>query len=194
MLFHTFSLQSWKEQIQKAKDLYEEAKVASMDRFYLSYCDEEEELSAPSAAHSGLRRGSYRGSKLSSIGHSYSGSVDMNEFLTIGGNSSPQLAVQHRDQSGTHQGVRRNRSFELQVSVLFNIGESDKRLHASMKARTSLKLMEKHPATKVFSLAFFAPLSRNITLESFNQQTRIHPHRRAINTPSRLAWITELPV
>ena len=31
----------WKEQIQKAKDLYEEAKVASasqIDRFYLSYC------------------------------------------------------------------------------------------------------------------------------------------------------------
>ncbi|XP_059085132.1 pleckstrin homology domain-containing family G member 5-like isoform X3 [Tigriopus californicus] len=107
-------IKCWKEQIQKAKDLYEEAKVASMDRFYLSYCDEEEELSAPSAAHSGLRRGSYRGSKLSSIGHSYSGSVDMNEFLTIGGNSSPQLAVQHRDQSGAHQSVRRNRSFELQ--------------------------------------------------------------------------------
>jgi len=31
----------WKEQIQKAKDLYEEAKAASasqIDRFYLSYC------------------------------------------------------------------------------------------------------------------------------------------------------------
>ena len=34
-------LKVWKEQIQKAKDLYEEAKVASasqIDRFYLSYC------------------------------------------------------------------------------------------------------------------------------------------------------------
>ena len=36
-----FWLKVWKEQIQKAKDLYEEAKVASasqIDRFYLSYC------------------------------------------------------------------------------------------------------------------------------------------------------------
>ena len=36
-----YLLKVWKEQIQKAKDLYEEAKAASasqIDRFYLSYC------------------------------------------------------------------------------------------------------------------------------------------------------------
>ena len=40
-LCYTISLKVWKEQIQKAKDLYEEAKAASasqIDRFYLSYC------------------------------------------------------------------------------------------------------------------------------------------------------------
>lgn len=74
----------------------------------------------------GGRRGSYRGSRLSSIGHSYSGSVDMTEASSgAAGTASPQLTVLTRDHrgdlpAGSVPGVRRNRSFELQVgSLLF---------------------------------------------------------------------------
>ncbi len=60
----------------------------------------------------GVRRGSFRGSRMSSIGPSNSGSVELN--LDPG---SSQLHPQHQQQQQQQQqgGVRRNRSFELQV-------------------------------------------------------------------------------
>jgi len=89
----------------------------------------------------GLRRGSFRGSRLSSIGHSYSGSVEMNSEVGSGCSGASaahqlqqlQLQLQHQYQAHQQQlaqlhssqqqdaantsGVRRNRSFELQVGV-----------------------------------------------------------------------------
>ena len=87
----------WKEQINKAKELYEEAKSASStSRFYytsnsvsrgqFSTSNDLEEdpnnafLTADLPSSSGCRRGSsYRGSRISSIAHSHSGSVDLME-------------------------------------------------------------------------------------------------------------------
>ena len=132
-----FVIQAWKEQIHKAKDLYEEAKTATTRSllahrssaagyYFTSYGEDEDDLSSsmPLGAPANkerVRRGSFRGSRMSSIGHSYSGSVDLN---LNDGSSSPQLVVNSGGGAGgvTNVGgggtVRRNRSFELQVKKL----------------------------------------------------------------------------
>ena len=85
-------LKIWKEQIAKAKELYEEAKTASNSRFYYTSgvvrgqfstsndLDEDGSNAFLTAESSGCRRGSsYRGSRISSVAHSHSGSVDLME-------------------------------------------------------------------------------------------------------------------
>ncbi len=86
----------WKEQIVKAKEAYEEAKTSAstVDRFYYSpynqgsadVGDEDFPVQAllsadvvPGAVGSGTRRNSHRGSRVSSIAHSHSGSMDLME-------------------------------------------------------------------------------------------------------------------
>ena len=107
-----YIFQAWRDQLQKAKELYEEAKsltAASLrianatlaaaasassssaaDQLYYTaaYHGEIDQLNLVDGgdAAGGIRRGSFRGYKLSSIGHSYSGSMDMSNEIS---SSSP---------------------------------------------------------------------------------------------------------
>lgn len=78
----------WKEQIAKAKEVYEEAKTASHRSCYglpvgQYSADTEDDISVghylTAELPSSGRRGSFRGSRISSIGHSHSGSMDLME-------------------------------------------------------------------------------------------------------------------
>ena len=79
-------LKVWREQITKAKDIYEESKSASHHRYDLAgqySADGDDEavgdyLTAELPSSAG-RRGSFRGSRISSIGRSHSGSMDLME-------------------------------------------------------------------------------------------------------------------
>jgi len=79
-------LKVWREQILKAKEIYQEAKSASriyqLPGQYSADVSVEEEvgnyLTAEVPSGSG-RRGSFRGSRISSVGHSHSGSMDLME-------------------------------------------------------------------------------------------------------------------
>ena len=87
-------LKVWREQITKAKEVYEEAKSASHHRSYdltgqYSADGDDEMAACPStelqtanqhqSGPAAGRRGSFRGSRISSIGHSHSGSMDLME-------------------------------------------------------------------------------------------------------------------
>ena len=74
-------LKIWREQICKAKEVYEEAKTASSQRNSTSEIPIEDSnfLTSTSA-----QRGSYRGSRISSIVHSNSGSMDLMEVMPSG--------------------------------------------------------------------------------------------------------------
>jgi pleckstrin domain-containing family G protein 5 len=86
-------LRIWREQLAKAKELYCQAKSAS-HRFVVGQysADTEDDCSSGLVANylsandlptpsTGPRRGSFRGSRISSIGHSHSGSVDLMETV-----------------------------------------------------------------------------------------------------------------
>ena len=71
-------IQSWKDQLDKARDYFQELKVApasSVDHL-LIYEDEEDEYSGRMR-----RRPSRRGSHYSSLAHSHSGSIELQETL-----------------------------------------------------------------------------------------------------------------
>ena len=71
-------MQGWKEQLDKAREHYTELRLgatSSLDQF-LCYEDEEEE-----SVVRPRRRVSRRGSHLSSLAHSHSGSIELQESL-----------------------------------------------------------------------------------------------------------------
>jgi hypothetical protein len=73
-------MQGWKEQLDKARDHYSELKqgaTSTLDNF-LSYEDEEDDMSTAARPR---RRVSRRGSHLSSLAHSHSGSIELQENL-----------------------------------------------------------------------------------------------------------------
>ena len=88
------ALKVWKEQIAKAKDTYETAKSHSrywQTQFSAASADGDEDvpnpvntyLSASDHILSSVRRGSLRGSRISSVAHSHSGSMDLMEVGSL---------------------------------------------------------------------------------------------------------------
>ena len=109
-----FFLQSWKDQLQKAKDLYEQAKSATRRQTLLarnssrSYCSGELVMDVEYRHQQYVAsRMVSRGSRMSSVtgggGHSHSGSMDIS-------GDSPQSGTPGG--GATSNSIRRNRSFE----------------------------------------------------------------------------------
>ena len=113
-----FSSQSWKDQLQKAKDLYEQAKSATRRQTLLtrnssrSYCSGELVMDVEYRHQQYVAsRMVSRGSRMSSVtgggGHSHSGSMDIS-------GDSPQSGTPNV----TSNSIRRNRSFEFRQQQL----------------------------------------------------------------------------
>ena len=88
-----FDFKVWKEQISKAKEIYKDAKLKSQQSQHLQpqpqtlrpqfSADVEDVdmnyLQAATSSGMEVRRGSFRGSRISSVAHSHSGSMDLME-------------------------------------------------------------------------------------------------------------------
>ena len=114
-----FSAQSWKDQLQKAKDLYEQAKSATRRQTLLVRNSSRTYGSGELVMDVEYRHQQYvasrmvsRGSRMSSVtgggggGHSHSGSMDISGDSPQGG-GTPNAAAP------TSNSIRRNRSFEF---------------------------------------------------------------------------------
>lgn len=90
------ALKVWKEQIAKAKDTYEAAKTHSRywrNQFSAASADGDEDVANPVNTYlsasdhmlASVRRGSLRASRISSVAHSHSGSMDLMEAGSLPG-------------------------------------------------------------------------------------------------------------
>jgi len=91
-------VRSWKESLEKANTLYQEAKMATVcsleNILFTNYDEEEEEFSGGSYLHAPIsRRGSRRSSRYSSIAHSHSGSMDLNDASVASGKRDVSLEL-----------------------------------------------------------------------------------------------------
>lgn len=91
-------VRSWKDSLEKANNLYQEAKMATVcsleNILFTNYDEEEEEFSGGSYLHAPIsRRGSRRSSRYSSIAHSHSGSMDLNDASVASGKRDVSLEL-----------------------------------------------------------------------------------------------------
>jgi pleckstrin domain-containing family G protein 5 len=91
-------VRSWKDSLEKANTLYQEAKMATVcsleNILFTNYDEEEEEFSGGSYLHAPIsRRGSRRSSRYSSIAHSHSGSMDLNDASVASGKRDVSLEL-----------------------------------------------------------------------------------------------------